>query len=155
MAADQDEQRDKQLRKDPEDWVTGDAPMTASQKSYLQTLVIEAGEEVEDNLTKAEASERIEELQAKTGPVEPRRSAGSTAFSTSASHPPEGHNLPSVRWTGGVAELLEVPLGNGSAEGCSRIRRPADPGFGGRQRLFVRAAPTRLKEDSRGERPDI
>ena len=47
--------------------MTGDEPMTAPQASYLQTLAQEAGEEVGDDLTKAQASERIEELQAKTG----------------------------------------------------------------------------------------
>ena len=53
--------------KDPADWVTGDEPMTGPQASYLQTLAREAGEEVDDSLTKAEASRRIEELQDKTG----------------------------------------------------------------------------------------
>ena len=53
--------------KDPEDWVTGDEPMTGPQESYLETLAREAGEEVDPDLTKAEASERIEDLQAKTG----------------------------------------------------------------------------------------
>ena len=53
--------------KDPEDWKTGDEPITGAQKSYLQTLADEAGEEVDLNLTKAEASKRIEELQRKTG----------------------------------------------------------------------------------------
>lgn len=53
--------------KDPDDWVTGDEEMTGAQRSYLQTLAEEAGEEVDPNLTKAEASKRIEELQQKTG----------------------------------------------------------------------------------------
>ncbi|EOD69854.1 hypothetical protein H480_04022 [Amycolatopsis vancoresmycina DSM 44592] len=53
--------------KDPSDWTTGDEPMTGPQKSYLQTLAQEAGEEVPDNLTKAEASERIDALQKSTG----------------------------------------------------------------------------------------
>jgi hypothetical protein len=53
--------------KDPEDWTTGEEPMTGAQRSYLETLATEAGEEVDESLTKAEASERIEELQAKTG----------------------------------------------------------------------------------------
>jgi Protein of unknown function (DUF3072) len=52
--------------KDPGDWVTGDEPMTGPQRSYLETLGREAGEDVDDDLTKAEASERIEELQGKT-----------------------------------------------------------------------------------------
>ena len=53
--------------KEPEDWTTGDEPMTGPQRSYLQTLCREAGEQFTDNLTKAEASKKIEELQAKTG----------------------------------------------------------------------------------------
>jgi hypothetical protein len=53
--------------KDPEDWTTGDEPMTGAQRSYLETLAAEAGEEVDGSLSKAEASDRIEELQRKTG----------------------------------------------------------------------------------------
>lgn len=53
--------------KDPENWTTGEEPMTGPQRSYLQTLCREAGEEFNDELTKAEASKKIEELQAKTG----------------------------------------------------------------------------------------
>lgn len=53
--------------KDPEDWKTGDEPMTGAQRSYLHTLAEEAGEEVPDDLTKAEAAQRIEKLQDKTG----------------------------------------------------------------------------------------
>jgi hypothetical protein len=53
--------------RDPEQWVTGDEPMTGPQSSYLQTLCQEAGEEFDANLTKAQASERIEQLQAATG----------------------------------------------------------------------------------------
>ncbi len=54
-------------QKDPADWVTGDEPMTGPQKSYLDTLAREAGEEVGDELTKADASKKIDELQDKTG----------------------------------------------------------------------------------------
>lgn len=53
--------------KDPDEWTTGSEPMTGAQKSYLKTLSDEAGEEADDNLTKADASKRIEELQQKTG----------------------------------------------------------------------------------------
>jgi hypothetical protein len=53
--------------KDPDDWSTGDEPMTGAQESYLNTLATEAGEKVEPELTKAEASKRIDELQDKTG----------------------------------------------------------------------------------------
>jgi len=53
--------------KDPDRWVTGDERMTGAQASYLQTLSEEAGEDFDEGLSKAEASKRIEELQAKTG----------------------------------------------------------------------------------------
>jgi hypothetical protein len=53
--------------KDPDEWTTGDEQMTGAQRSYLKTLSDEAGEEVDENLTKAEASKKIEELQEKTG----------------------------------------------------------------------------------------
>ena len=53
--------------KDPEDWTTGGEPMTGPQRSYLQTLCREAKEDFDDSLTKAQASKKIEELQAKTG----------------------------------------------------------------------------------------
>lgn len=53
--------------KDPSDWVTGDEPMTGAQRSYLDTLAREAGEEISADLTKAEASEHIERLQQSTG----------------------------------------------------------------------------------------
>jgi hypothetical protein len=53
--------------KNPDEWVTGDEPMTGPQMSYLKTLSQEAGEEVEEDLTKAEASKKIDELQEKTG----------------------------------------------------------------------------------------
>ena len=53
--------------KDPDEWVTGDEPMTAAQESYLGTLSREAGAEAPAGLTKAEAAKRIEELQEQTG----------------------------------------------------------------------------------------
>jgi hypothetical protein len=53
--------------KDPEEWVTGEEPMTGPQRSYLQTLCREAGEEFDERLNKAAASKKIEELQEKTG----------------------------------------------------------------------------------------
>jgi len=53
--------------KDPDNWTTGDEPMTEAQRSYLHTLAGEAKEEIDENMTKAAASKRIEELQEKTG----------------------------------------------------------------------------------------
>ncbi len=53
--------------KDPDEWVTGDEAMTGAQASYLRTLSQEANEPFDENLTKAEASKRIDELQERTG----------------------------------------------------------------------------------------
>jgi hypothetical protein len=61
------EDQQSNMIKDPDEWKTGDEDMTGAQRSYLQTLADEAGEEVDLNLTKAEASKRIEVLQQKTG----------------------------------------------------------------------------------------
>ena len=59
---------DPNAAKDPDDWTTGDEPMTGAQKSYLQTLAQEAGEQAPpDDLSKADASKRIDELQERTG----------------------------------------------------------------------------------------
>jgi hypothetical protein len=53
--------------KPTEEWVTGDEPMTGPQASYLQTLAREAGVDVPEGLTKAQASELIDDLQQRTG----------------------------------------------------------------------------------------
>lgn len=53
--------------KDTSEWVTGDEPMTGPQRSYLHTLAQEAGQEVPEDLTKAAASDMIDELQKTTG----------------------------------------------------------------------------------------
>lgn len=54
--------------KDPDDWTTGDEPMTGPQESYLHTLAQQAGEDPPpEDLSKADASKRIDELQERTG----------------------------------------------------------------------------------------
>ncbi len=55
--------------KDPDTWTTGDEPMTGPQASYLKTLMQQAGkeEEFDPNLTKADASKLIDQLQKETG----------------------------------------------------------------------------------------
>jgi hypothetical protein len=53
--------------KDPDTWTTGDEPMTGPQRSYLSTLAREAELTISDDLTKAEASKLIDELQERTG----------------------------------------------------------------------------------------
>lgn len=62
-----EDQPQRRAEKDPDEWATGDEPMTGPQESYLRTLAREAGEDVDPSLTKAQASRRIEELQRATG----------------------------------------------------------------------------------------
>jgi hypothetical protein len=62
-ALDQNRQDDSNTVKNPDDWKTGDEPMTGAQRSYLKTLSDEAKVPFEENLTKAEASKRIDELR--------------------------------------------------------------------------------------------
>ena len=59
--------QDPALEKDPADWVSGDDPMTAAQRSYLDTLARQAGEELPADLTKAEASQHIDRLRKQQG----------------------------------------------------------------------------------------
>jgi hypothetical protein len=62
---------DPTAEKDPSDWVTGDEPATGAQRSYLETLARRAGEdpseEVPADLTKADASRKIDELKDGSG----------------------------------------------------------------------------------------
>ncbi|MDB5326551.1 MAG: hypothetical protein JWM57_2120 [Phycisphaerales bacterium] len=69
---------DGNTQKDPEQWVTGQEPMTGAQKSYLKTLSEEAGVEPDESLTKGEASEQISELKDKQHVVD-HRADGSTS----------------------------------------------------------------------------
>jgi hypothetical protein len=50
-------------QRDPDEWKTGDEPMTDAQRSYLETLCRETGEEFDETLSKADASKRIDELR--------------------------------------------------------------------------------------------
>jgi len=63
------------LEKDPSDWVTGGAPMTSAQASYLQRLCEGAGIAFEARLTKAEAARRIDALRTNTGRALERRAS--------------------------------------------------------------------------------
>lgn len=56
---------DPALEKDPADWVSGGDPITEAQKSYLDTLARQAGEELPADMTKAEASQHIDRLREK------------------------------------------------------------------------------------------
>jgi hypothetical protein len=64
---------DPGLQRDPDDWKTGDEPMTAAQRSYLETLARDAGETFDEELTKAEASKRIEQLRSQSPRVADER----------------------------------------------------------------------------------
>ena len=55
------------MQKDPDDWTTGDEPMTGAQRSYLKTLCEEAHVDFDETLTKAAESKPIDELQEVTG----------------------------------------------------------------------------------------
>jgi len=61
------------LQRDPDEWKTGDEPMTAAQRSYLETLARDAGGTFDEELTKAEASKRIEELRQRSPRVSSER----------------------------------------------------------------------------------
>lgn len=66
----QDQNLQQNPVKDPEDWTTGDEPMTGPQASYLRTLLQQAGQDpgsLDESMTKADASKMIDELQEKTG----------------------------------------------------------------------------------------
>jgi hypothetical protein len=56
-------------QKEPDEWVSGDDPMTGAQASYLKTWCEEAGDPAafDENLTKAEASKRIDALKEELG----------------------------------------------------------------------------------------
>jgi hypothetical protein len=49
-------------RKDPDDWKTGDDPMTGAQKSTIETM---SGQPALVELSKADASKMIDELRQK------------------------------------------------------------------------------------------
>lgn len=70
-SSDPREQPSSNVEKDPGDWVTGDEAMTGAQASYLETLSQEAGEDYDPSLSKAAASQRIDELQERTGRGQP------------------------------------------------------------------------------------
>lgn len=66
MAKEKSGQGGSNTEKPVAEWVTGDEPMTGAQASYLQTLCEETGETFDPNLSKAEASRRIDALRARS-----------------------------------------------------------------------------------------
>jgi len=104
------------MEKDPEDWVTGDEPMTGAQRSYLKTLSEEAREPFDDTLTKAQASQRIDELQAVTGRGRARdNSAAQTDDQATGAEPKEGP-LESIGRAVGETVLGAEPAGSGQGD---------------------------------------
>jgi hypothetical protein len=71
-----DPEPNSNTQKEPDDWVSGGDPMTGAQASYLKTLSEEwdAPESFETNLTKAEASKRIDVLKSKRDSVQTDKS---------------------------------------------------------------------------------
>lgn len=55
------------VQRDPDDWVSGEEPMTGPQASYLRTLCEQSGQSFDGSVSKAEASKRIEALREKVG----------------------------------------------------------------------------------------
>jgi len=64
--------------KNPDNWTTGEEPMTGAQSSYLHTLADQAHkpEDAADDLTKAEASKRIDHLRKEVGLNQDDKPAG-------------------------------------------------------------------------------
>jgi hypothetical protein len=92
------------LQRDPDEWKTGDEPMTDAQASYLRTLSDDVGEEFDPTMSKADASRRIDELQQRS----PRLEAADSESVT----PP--HPSPA---DGGTTEPAERPPRPSQAEG--------------------------------------
>jgi hypothetical protein len=86
------------MEKRPEDWTTGDEPMTGAQRSYLKTLSEEAKVPFDEVLTKSQASKCIDELQRRTGRGQPQKSAETqTAESGEAEADAHGGDLRGVK----------------------------------------------------------
>ena len=68
--------QDQGLQRDPDEWKTGDEPMTDAQASYLRTLSDDVGEDFDPNMSKADASRRIDELQQRSPRLEDQGSSG-------------------------------------------------------------------------------
>ena len=80
----------RSAEKPTDQWVTGDEPMTGPQASYLETLAREAGEEVPEGLTKAQASELIDRLQGVTGRGAPADDQAASSATPTDADPQEG-----------------------------------------------------------------
>jgi hypothetical protein len=91
--------------KDPDDWTTGNEPMTGAQKSYLETL--SGGKPLEENLTKAEASKRIEELKGSSRDINKKPAEGNDA-NANAIRDPDDWKTGGERMTGAQRSYLKT-----------------------------------------------
>ncbi len=99
---------DSNTRKSPEDWKTGEEPMTGAQRAYLETLSTEAGEGVPESLTKAEASEKIDELRREKHVVEKRESAPADADASNTKKDPSEWKTGDEPMTGAQHSYLQT-----------------------------------------------
>ena len=101
-------QRDGGPPRPPEEWKSGDEPMTASQASFLKRLTSEAGEPFDATLSKAAASRRIDELLSR-GKGSPRGAGAGKKTRTRAPErqPPTGEEPMSDAQAAYLKELAE------------------------------------------------
>jgi hypothetical protein len=125
----QDPARQGNMEKDPDDWVTGDEPMTGAQRSYLKTLSEEARQPFDETLSKAQASRRIEELQALTGRGDP----GPGPEGSQAQRPPDTKGVMESLGEAISAPVLGVDDGDaGDARVAARRENERKGGHSGR-----------------------
>lgn len=120
------------MEKDPTDWVTGDEPMTGAQRSYLKTLSEEAKHPFDETLTKAQASRRIEELQAITGRGREARRESSRAQANSVpdrrpdESPADSASEAGEEDPGAALDMTMAEPRQSTSASPSRAARPAD-----------------------------
>lgn len=129
------------MEKDPSTWVTGGEEMTGAQMSYLKTLSEQAKVDFDESLTKAEASERIEELQQRTG----RGSDG--GHGVAAHH--ESHAAPKAKAT---ARTIDDDSSSGDGDGDSGGRASGSgsgsgPGMTGAQKSYLKTLSEQAEVD--------
>lgn len=99
------------LIKEPQEWKSGDDPATPSQLAYLETLSDQTGEDVPDGLTKAAASEKIDQLRAKAGLDDDRNAGANVGIGPDTTDEPESRarELDASDLDGSDDEAFRVP----------------------------------------------
>jgi hypothetical protein len=99
------------VRKDPDDWVSGDEPMTEAQASYLQTLSEEAHQpfQLRKDLSKAVASKLIDEMRKKAGVHDGKNGGPETRQAVSRDEKTEAVDRDLVHGDGGSIGSPIVP----------------------------------------------